>query len=84
MVKECITVPTFSFLLSGSPYGMIKSKRGLKQGDTLSPCLPESGEGFFHTLGKPTKLLYIFFAKRLKKKKKKVRKVSCKSLQLFA
>ena len=38
-VSQCISTPTFSFLINGSPFGNFKSSRGLCQGDPLSPFL---------------------------------------------
>lgn len=35
----CISTPSFSMLVNGSPTRFFKSSRGLKQGDLLSPFL---------------------------------------------
>lgn len=39
LIKCCISTPTFSININGSPRGFIKSSRGLRQGDPLSPFL---------------------------------------------
>lgn len=35
----CISSASFSLLITGSPFGMFKSSRGLRKGDPLSPTL---------------------------------------------
>lgn len=38
-VMKCITMPAYSIALNGSFHGFIKGKKGLRQGDPLSPFL---------------------------------------------
>jgi hypothetical protein len=38
-IRMCITSPSFSILLNGSPYGTFIPERGLRQRDPFSPFL---------------------------------------------
>lgn len=38
-IRECITSTTFSISLNGKMHGFVKSRRGLRKGDPISPYL---------------------------------------------
>lgn len=38
LVQWCISTPTFSIIINGTPRGFIHGNRGIHQGDHLSPC----------------------------------------------
>ena len=77
LIMECVTSPKFSVALNGELHGFFASKRGIRQGDPLSPYLftlvMEVFSGILHTQSrspgfkfywrcKPTSLTHLFFA----------------------
>ncbi|XP_074267059.1 uncharacterized protein LOC141590361 [Silene latifolia] len=77
LIMQCITTPTYSIVLNGQPLGYFKGRRGLRQGDPISPlpfilCMEYlsrlldevcSYPGFhFHPLFKKLKLVHLVFA----------------------
>ena len=49
-IRTCISTPSFSILLNGSPFGLISPGRRLRQGDPLSPFLFILGSKVFSRL----------------------------------
>lgn len=39
LIMRCVTSVSYSVLLQGRPYGFISPSMGLRQGDSISPCL---------------------------------------------
>lgn len=76
-VIECITSPSFSIMINGSPQGYFHSSRGLRQGDPMSPYLfvlamdyfakllqklHDSAAFKYHPKCKELKLIHLSFA----------------------
>lgn len=76
-IMTCVTNPAYSIMLNGSLHGYIKGKKGLRQGDPLSPLLfticmeylsrllrhVSEMEGFlFHSMCASMKLCHLVFA----------------------
>ena len=39
LIMQCVSTPSYTFAVNGESFGFVKGKRGLRQGDPLSPLL---------------------------------------------
>ena len=77
LIMQCISSPVFTFVMNGETFGFVKGKRGLRQGDPLSPlrftiCLEYLSRQLeviqrhpsfcFHPLCKHVRLVHLCFA----------------------
>ncbi|XP_074271256.1 uncharacterized protein LOC141595185 [Silene latifolia] len=76
-VMECVYTPTFSISLNGGTFGFFKGRRGLRQGEPMSPllftlcmdylsriiCVAQEIQSYkYHSLCKKSKLSHMCFA----------------------